>query len=166
KADELIRLAELKMKSSSLSSLNLSSTSIAVMCVDLASTASSLHLDKTMAIKLSGLTKKSYTTAIKILQQMLNMKQDMSISNLSIQFGCSEAKQLAINIFKRFYQDSQQNLDLNEMNVGLFNCASLYISCRKLKIKVDRRKMISYVGVQASVFNRLVEQMDPVATNI
>ncbi|XP_066509722.1 origin recognition complex subunit 6-like [Hoplias malabaricus] len=154
-AEEYMRLSQVKC--SSLSSDT--ATSKAVICLELAATSMKLPLDKEFVIKLSGLNKKVYQSSLKSMECMLGLQSSVGLRELAVQYGCMDAVKTAAQILERYEfslpEAQRQDLDLSK---PLFTTAALFIACRCLKIRADK-KLASSSGAKKSVFERLCSQM-------
>lgn len=56
---------------------------------------------KATAARLSGTTKKSYASSIKVLECLLDLQPRITIGDLAVQFGCTEAKTLAMQVLSK-----------------------------------------------------------------
>ena len=54
-----------------------------------------------MAIRLSGMNKKSYKDAFKMIECLLEQQKEFTITDLAVQFGCMEASNLGQRIYER-----------------------------------------------------------------
>ncbi|XP_036399100.1 origin recognition complex subunit 6 [Megalops cyprinoides] len=154
-AEEYVRLTQLRCNGLR----NVSVTSKAVICLDLAATSMRFPLDKEYAIKLSGLNKKLYQSSLKSMECMLGLESHMGLRDLAVQYGCTEAVTVAAKILKR-YEDGlpeaqQRDLDLSK---PLFTTAALFTACKCLKIKVDK-KLTASSGAKKGIFDRLCAQL-------
>ena len=53
------------------------------------------------AINVCGMQKKVYNSAFKALQCLLDLQPKASIPDLTVQFGCTNVRSLAVDILKR-----------------------------------------------------------------
>ncbi|XP_022082340.1 origin recognition complex subunit 6-like isoform X2 [Acanthaster planci] len=169
KAEELLRLCEIRCMSAT--ALGPNSTCQAVMCIELAATSVDQPIDKNAAIRCSGVTRKVYTTLYKTLENILEMKQDIGIRDLAVQFGCLPAVNPALEILARYRKECEGKMsesardDVN-FNSSLFTTGSLYTACRHLKIKVEKSKFLLVAGVKKSTFDRLSSDLTTHATAV
>ncbi|ELU18244.1 hypothetical protein CAPTEDRAFT_210715 [Capitella teleta] len=156
---EYQRLSEVRGSCSTLSSLNLTSSAAAVLCLDLAALECSVPLERLQAVRLSGMQKPAYNNALCCLQRLLDLQSKVSIPDLAIQCGCPTARPLAIRILNR-YKSEHCGSDAAELSASLFNTAALYMACRKMKLKADKSRMVGLTGVKRPTFDRLLAQME------
>lgn len=127
KADEFQRIVEVRC-GSSLSSLNLTSTAIVVICLEIAANSSGLSTSRVRffrkakrsillsscdrveiihfiwqdtSIQLSGLTKKFYCNAYKTVESILGQEKRISLQDLAVMFGCLSAAPYAKKVFEK-----------------------------------------------------------------
>ncbi|XP_055268836.1 origin recognition complex subunit 6 isoform X2 [Moschus berezovskii] len=164
KAEEYLRLSHVKCVG--LSALT-TETSNAVMCLDLAASCMKCPLDRAYLIKLSGLNKKIYQSCLKSFECLLGLNSNIGIRDLSVQFSCTEAVNLASKILQSYEsslpQTQQVDLDLSR---PLFTTAALLSACKILKLKVDRNKMAATSGVKKAIFDRLCKQLEKIGQQI
>lgn len=162
KAEEYSRLSEVKCMALN----NITSTSKAVLCLDLAATYMKLPLDKEYAIRLSGINKKLYQSNLNAMECLLGLERHLGLTELSVQYGCMEAVGVAAQILERYKTSlpsaQQQDLDLSK---PLFTTTALYSACKCLKIKVEK-KLTQSSGAKKAVFDRLSVQFQSFGQNI
>ncbi|XP_033755547.1 origin recognition complex subunit 6-like [Pecten maximus] len=167
KAKELQQLMEIRVGSGSLDALGITGSCPLIMCLDLAASATGQPLTKTEAIRLSGVNKKVYANGLRALESMLEIEVKQTIKDLAIQFGCSGAVTLAEQALQR-YEESHNSKSCTEMDfsVPMFQASALYAACRKLKTKVDRKKIVEVCGIKRTTFDRLVADLEKLAETI
>ncbi|XP_012891533.1 PREDICTED: origin recognition complex subunit 6 [Dipodomys ordii] len=160
KAEEYLRLSQVKCISLS---AHTTETSNAVMCLDLAASYMKYPLDRAYLIKLSGLNKKMYQSYLKSFECLLGLNSNIGIRDLSVQFSCTEAVNMASKILQSYEaslpQTQQVDLDLSR---PLFTTAALLSACKILKLKVDKNKMAATSGVKKAIFDRLCKQLEKI----
>ncbi|XP_069112439.1 origin recognition complex subunit 6-like [Argopecten irradians] len=161
KAKELQQLMDIRVGSGSLDALGITGSCPLIMCLDLAASTTGQALTKTEAIRLSGVNKKVYGNGLRALESMLDIEVKQTIKDLAVQFGCSGAITLAEQALQR-YEESHNSKSCTEMDfsVPMFQAASLYAACRKLKTKVDRKKIVEVCGIKRTTFDRLVADLE------
>ncbi|CAO2610799.1 Origin recognition complex subunit 6, partial [Lemmus lemmus] len=164
KAEEYLRLS--KVKCSGLSAHS-SETSNAVICLDLAAACMECPLDRAYLIKLSGLNKKMYQSCLKSFECLLGLNSKIGIRDLAVQFGCTEAVNMASKILQSYESGlaETQRADL-DLSRPLFTTAALLSACKILKLKVDKTKMITTSGVKKAIFDRLCKQLEKIGQQI
>ncbi|XP_057609985.1 origin recognition complex subunit 6 [Chionomys nivalis] len=164
KAEEYLRLSKVKCTGLSAHS---SETSSAVICLDLAAACMECPLDRAYLIKLSGLNKKMYQSYLKSFECLLGLNSNIGIRDLAVQFGCTEAVNMASKILQSYESSlaETQRADL-DLSRPLFTTAALLSACKILKLKVDKTKMISTSGVKKAIFDRLCKQLEKIGQQI
>ncbi|KAK3603432.1 hypothetical protein CHS0354_009415 [Potamilus streckersoni] len=161
KAEEYSHLVDVRASSTSLSALKLTGSSKIVLCLDLAASACNHVVDKASAVRLSGLQKKLYCTALKAVENLLDLQEKISIKELAVQFGCTDAIPLAQEALHSYEEDYNskacQEMDFTTL---LFQGAALCAACRNLKLKMDRSKLLQKCGVKKTIFDRLVADLE------
>ncbi|XP_054152127.1 origin recognition complex subunit 6 isoform X2 [Melozone crissalis] len=134
KAEEYLRLSQVKCTGLM---AQMTATSSAVMCLDLAAAFMKQPVDKSYCVKLSGLNKTTYQSSMKSLECLLGVNQRLGMRDLAVQFCCSEAVTMASEILQR---------------------------C--LKLKVDKTKMVATSGVKKAIFDRLCSQLEKISQQL
>jgi origin recognition complex subunit 6 len=165
-AGELYRLAEVK---GMLGMRGVSSTSLALVCLELAAGQHGETFDKKQAQKLSGLQPRAYTNTVNTASKMLNISSTVSLQELAVRFGCLDAEQLASEILKSYrekvdsmYSEMQkESLDITK---PLYSTAALYTACKLLKIQSDKTRFQSAANCPSrAVFQTILDQMSTCA---
>ncbi|KAL9975854.1 hypothetical protein ACROYT_G013066 [Oculina patagonica] len=155
KAAELERLMDVRG-----CSLTLSSVAKSVICLEIAASSSQVQVDKTTAIRLSGMTKKTYIHAFKTIECLLGKQKEFTIKDLAVQFGCMEASNLAQQIHQRYKQDFVQEVE--DISHPIFVATALYTACKYKKIKIDKTKLLNMLGAKRSTFDNLHKKMEKI----
>ncbi|XP_026884093.2 origin recognition complex subunit 6 isoform X1 [Electrophorus electricus] len=154
-AEEYMRLAQVKCTGLG----NATATSKAIICLELAAASMKFPFDKEYAIKLSGLNKKIYQSSLKSLECMLGLQSRVGLGDLAVKYGCTDAIKMASQILQRYESSlptaQQQDLDLSN---PLFTTAALFMACKCMKIRVDK-KLASSSGTKKAIFDRLCSQL-------
>uniref|UniRef100_A0A8C0VB11 Origin recognition complex subunit 6 n=1 Tax=Cyanistes caeruleus TaxID=156563 RepID=A0A8C0VB11_CYACU len=164
KAEEYLRLSQVKCTGLM---AQMTATSTAVMCLDLAASFMKQPVDKSYCVKLAGLNKTTYQSSMKSLECLLEVNQRLGMRDLAVQFCCSEAVNMASEILQR-YEGSlskAQRADL-DLSKPLFITAALCTACRCLKLKVDKTKMLATSGVKKAIFDRLCNQLEKISQQL
>ncbi|XP_062482006.1 origin recognition complex subunit 6 isoform X2 [Pezoporus occidentalis] len=158
KAEEYLRLSQVKCTGLM---AQMTATSGAVMCLDLAASFMKQPVDKSCFIKLSGLNKTTYQSSMKSLECLLEVNPRLRMRDLAVQFCCTEAVNTASKILQRYESSlsEAQQMDL-DFSKPLFVTAALFTACRCLKLKVDKTKMLAISGVKKAIFDRLCNQLE------
>ncbi|XP_010076211.1 PREDICTED: origin recognition complex subunit 6, partial [Pterocles gutturalis] len=165
KAEEFLRLSQGKCTRLV---AQMTATSSAVMCLDLAAAAMKQPVDKGgNFVKLSGLNKTTYQSSMKSLECLLDMNPRLGMRDLAVQFGCTEAVNTASKILQRYESSlsEAQQMDL-DFSKPLFLTAALFTACRCLKLKVDKTKMLATSGVKKAIFDRLCNQLEKISQKL
>nr|XP_014124680.1 origin recognition complex subunit 6 isoform X1 [Zonotrichia albicollis] len=164
KAEEYLRLSQVKCTGLM---AQMTATSSAVMCLDLAAAFMKQPVDKSYCVKLSGLNKTTYQSSMKSLECLLGVNQRLGMRDLAVQFCCSEAVTMASEILQRYERSlsEAQRADL-DFSKPLFVTAALCTACRCLKLKVDKTKMVATSGVKKAIFDRLCSQLEKISQQL
>ncbi|KAJ6665982.1 hypothetical protein lerEdw1_000886 [Lerista edwardsae] len=164
KAEEYLRLSQVKCATLL---VQMTATSSAVICLDLAAGFMKHPLDKSYLVKLSGLNRTTYQSCLRSFESLLGVRSVLGIRDLAVQFCCMEAVNMASKILQRYEsglpEAQQTDLDLSK---PLFTTAALFTACRCLKLKVDRSKMTAASGVKKAIFDRLCSQLEKISQQI
>ncbi|KAM6063547.1 origin recognition complex subunit 6 [Theristicus caerulescens] len=164
KAEEYLRLSQVKCTGLM---AQMTATSSAVMCLDLAASFMKQPVDKNYFVKLSGLNKTTYQSSMKSLECLLEVNPRMGMRDLAVQFCCTEAVNTASKILQRYESSlsEAQQMDL-DFSKPLFITAALFTACRCLKLKVDKTKMLATSGVKKAIFDRLCNQLEKISQQL
>ncbi|XP_048672697.1 origin recognition complex subunit 6 isoform X3 [Caretta caretta] len=164
KAEEYLRLSQVKCTGLL---AQMTATSNAVMCLDLAAGYMQHPVDKSYLVKLSGLNKRTYQSCLKSFECLLGLNSNLGIRDLAVQFCCMEAVNTASKILQRYESSlsEMQQMDL-DLSKPLFTTAALFTACRCLKLKVDKKKMVDTSGVKKAIFDRLCSQLETIGQQI
>ncbi|NXP66744.1 ORC6 protein, partial [Chloropsis cyanopogon] len=164
KAEEYLRLSQVKCTGLM---AQMTATSSAVMCLDLAASFMKRPVDRSYCVKLSGLNKTTYQSSMKSLECLLGLNQRLGMRDLAVQFCCSEAVNVASEILQRYEcsLSEAQRADL-DFSKPLFTAAALCTACRCLKLKVDKTKMLATSGVKKAIFDRLCSQLEKISQQL
>ncbi|NXG25848.1 ORC6 protein, partial [Grallaria varia] len=164
KAEEYLRLSQVKCTGLM---TQMTATSSAVICLDLAASFMKQPFDKNYCVKLSGLNKTTYQNSRKSLECLLEVNPRLGMRDLAVQFGCTEAVNMASEILQRYESSlsEAQRMDL-DFSKPLFITAALFTACRCLKVKVDKTKMLATSGVKKAVFQRLCSQLEKISQQV
>ncbi|XP_067158640.1 origin recognition complex subunit 6 isoform X2 [Apteryx mantelli] len=164
KAEEYLRLSQVKCTGLM---AQMTATSSAVMCLDLAASFMKQPVDKSYCVKLSGLNKTTYQSSVKSLECLLGVNSRLGMRDLAVQFCCMEAVSTASKILQRYESSlsEAQQMDL-DFSKPLFTTAALFTACRQLKLKVDKSKMVATSGVKKAIFERLCSQLEKMSQQL
>ncbi|NXN65483.1 ORC6 protein, partial [Himantopus himantopus] len=164
KAEEYLRLSQVKCTGFM---AQMTATSSAVMCLDLAAGFMKQPVDRSYFVKLSGLNKTTYQSSMKSLECLLEVNPRLGMRDLAVQFCCTEAVSTASKILQRYESSlsEAQQMDL-DFSKPLFITAALFTACRCLKLKVDKTKMVATSGVKKAIFDRLCHQLEKMSQQL
>ncbi|XP_071536499.1 origin recognition complex subunit 6 [Panulirus ornatus] len=159
KAEELMRLLAVQGGSR----LPLSMSGRAVICLEIAASLTGSSHDKSMAIRLSGLTKPQYVGMSQTISRLLNVCQGVSVADLCVTHSATAATALAQQVLKQYEScggTAQGNVDIN---LPLYQTAAVSAACKVMKIKVDQRRLFESSRSKRIVYQRLLEVMTKIA---
>ncbi|XP_069702234.1 origin recognition complex subunit 6 isoform X2 [Periplaneta americana] len=162
KGSELHRLLQLKM---STSHMNISQTCQIVICLDLAASVLGLPFEKVEAIKLSGTTKKNYTSFHHTIEKLLGIEKHVTIRDLCVQFGVSEASLLAQKIVDKYVSEDARSLSV-DLSHPMYSVAAVIAACKHCKLKVDRAKLMEVGQIRKSSLLKLIKTFEKYAQDI
>ncbi|NXH20805.1 ORC6 protein, partial [Bucco capensis] len=164
KAEEYLRLSQVKCTGLM---AQMTATSSAVMCLDLAASFMKQPIDKSYCVKLSGLNKTTYQNSMKSLECLLEVNPRLGMRDLAVQFCCTEAVNTASKILQRYESSlsEAQQVDL-DFSKPLFVTAALFTACKCLKLKVNKNKMLATSGVKKAIFDRLCSQLEKISQQL
>ncbi|XP_054856721.1 origin recognition complex subunit 6 [Eublepharis macularius] len=164
KAEEYLRLSQVKCTTLL---VQMTATSNAVICLDLAASFMRHPVDKSYVVKLSGLNKAAYQNCLRSFESLLGVHSSVGIRDLAVQFDCTEAVNTASKILQRYESSlpTSQQTDL-DLSKPLFTTAALLTACRCLKLKVDKSKMVAMSGVKKAIFDRLCSQLEKISQQV
>jgi hypothetical protein len=119
RAVELLRLVEVKCDQGV---LGLSSNCRAVVCLEIAAGENSERLSRKDTAKAAGQKKQAYESAYQTIEKILGLSSRLGIHELAVQCGCSEVRELAQSLLKKYEDnvkaklsaDRQKDLDLSK----------------------------------------------------
>eukprot|EP00058_Branchiostoma_floridae_P019199 XP_002604688.1 hypothetical protein BRAFLDRAFT_228799 [Branchiostoma floridae] len=164
KALELMRMCDARC--TNLSSLGVQGSCKAVLCLELAASCQDQPVNKDIAVRLSGVSKKVYSNALQTLGRLLDMQPRASVKDLCVQFGCVGAADLAKDILHRYQDELQTKVSDADISQPMFPAAAVYGSAKQLKIKVDKAKLTSIAATRKTVFDKLCIEMTKHAEKI
>ncbi|XP_078609037.1 origin recognition complex subunit 6-like [Branchiostoma floridae x Branchiostoma japonicum] len=164
KALELMRMCDARC--TNLSSLGVQGSCKAVLCLELAASCQDQPVNKDIAVRLSGVSKKVYSNALQTLGRMLDVQPRASVKDLCVQFGCVGAADLAKDILHSYQDELQTKVSDADISQPMFPAAAVYASAKQLKIKVDKAKLTSIAATRKTVFDKLCIEMTKHAEKI
>ncbi|RUS80675.1 hypothetical protein EGW08_011579 [Elysia chlorotica] len=150
----------LQAHTTSLSALRLQGSCKLVICLDLAARNSGITPTMSDVVRLSGMSKKSYTAAYKVVAALLGAEERSSLRELAVQFGCPRVVPQAAYILQRYTKDQCCDIDFGS---PMFLCASLLVAARDEKVKIDSNKLRESSGTKKATFDRLVGELQKYA---
>ncbi|KDR18447.1 origin recognition complex subunit 6 [Zootermopsis nevadensis] len=162
KGRELHRLLQLK---TSANVMNISETCQIVVCLDLAASVIGVPFEKLDAIRLAGVTKKIYTSFRHTVEKLLGIGKCITIKDLCLQFGVSEAMPLAQKLLEKYVSEDARGM-VEDLNHPMYNVAAVITACKHCKLKVDRVKLIDMSHIQKSAFLKLASTFEKYAKQL
>lgn len=165
KAQELMRLADIRTMSHGPMALSLSTPCHTIICLDLAASFAKISINKDLAIRLAGVRKKVYLSALQTYEKLLELQTDVTVKDIAVKFGCMQAVDLAQQVLKSYEQEMQKRLSPSvceglDLTQPLFAAAAVCAACKKMKIKLDKRKLIEVGRTKKVTFDKLCTDME------
>jgi len=155
KAQEYERLIQLKTAGAS--KFRVKGVSQQIICLDLASEAENITIDKELLLKHSGLKKPAYNSSKQTVRQILGIIEEVLFKDVCVQLGCPEIINEAENLLQ-FYQKTSCN-GKNDLDHPGFKAAVIMSLSKAKKLGVSRIKLHEMSGLKKSVFDKLVLTM-------
>lgn len=162
KGHELHRLLHLK---TSTCAINISETCQIVICLDLAASVIGVPVERLDAIRLAGVTKKNYTSLCHTIEKLLGIEKHITIKDLCVQFGVSEAMSLAQKILHRYVSEDAHGAVV-DLSHPVYNVTAVIVACKHCKLKVDRAKLLEMSHIQKSAFLKLANTFEKYAKEL
>lgn len=161
KAEELIRLLAVQGGTG----LALSMSGKAVICLEIAATLASCSFDKTLAVRLSGLTKPQYVASSQTVSRLLNVSSSVCVADLCVTHSATAARDLAAKVLKQY---ETENKIKGQVDIALpvYQTAAVIAACKVMKIKVDKRRMFETSRSKRAVYDKVVEGMTKIAESL
>ncbi|EDV21277.1 uncharacterized protein TRIADDRAFT_60140 [Trichoplax adhaerens] len=165
KAAEFYRLATIRCNNNASKLLPATSSSRIVICIDLAATLFDESVDKALAAKLAGTSRKVYNTMYKTYEVLLNASKPCSVKELAVFANCiGNAELLAEKLLDRFAVDvnskcANGNNNCIDITKPQFPAAALCVACRHLKVRVSKDKLYSKASISKGMFSNLCESL-------
>ncbi|GAB6026742.1 Origin of replication complex subunit 6 [Chamberlinius hualienensis] len=163
KAEEIKRLIDVRARTST---LNITGTAEVVICLDLATESLNLPFNKDLAVRLSGIRKKSYTSSVQMYAKFLGCSNSNSVSieDIAQQLGCSQIVEAAQSLLHRYKEANNARLSGTgsedfDFSHAKFAAAAVYITARKLKVKIGKKRTVEAGKVGQVLFDKLCEDM-------
>ncbi|KAF4522474.1 hypothetical protein B566_EDAN002558 [Ephemera danica] len=138
KASEIYRLIDLKTSSSSNAQLKLSASGQNVISLDLAAALKGTPIDKKLAIKLSGMSRKEYLQKVYTMERLLDMQPPSSIQDICIRLGCSELSSAAERLLARHKETSP----FAEKEHPMYAAGAIMAVAKQHRVAVDKTKLL------------------------
>lgn len=158
KTRELVRLAEVRCRSMWAQNQRC----VGLCCFEIAAKLLGSHIDRSLAVRISGVkTAARYQSKLTMVRNVLGIKSTISIRELCVRFGCQSLGTQAIDLKKaycgRFLQGlSQSSQACADFSNGAYAAAAFYLTARKNKAKVSRKKLVSVAGCSESKFASVI----------
>lgn len=148
KAQELLRLCAVKFESAT---FGVGELAKATICIELACAALDVRVDRSRAVKVSGLSEKAYLRAYTAVQNALGLRPKVDIRELAVRFGCCrlvDSVHRHFTIFKhRFIADLPEvRRAAADFSRPVFVACVFYLTARKNKLNVDKVKLLEATG--------------------
>ncbi|XP_021741000.1 origin of replication complex subunit 6-like [Chenopodium quinoa] len=161
KAAEFRRLSDVKFDSSA---LGIGEICKAIICLEIAANKYEVIFDRQNAIKLSGMSEKAYTRSFNSLQNVLDVKNNLDVRELAIQFGCVRIipfVQKGLKMYKaRFFASlPASRRSSTDFSRPVFMAVAFYLCAKKHKLKADKVKLIELCGTSESEFSSVSNSM-------
>ncbi|KAK6931223.1 Origin recognition complex, subunit 6, partial [Dillenia turbinata] len=155
KAAELRRLSDVRFDSSI---IGVGEVCKAIICLEIAASRLDVIFDRQNAIKLSGMSEKAYNRSFNAMQNGLGVKTKLDIRELGIQFGCVRLiplVQRGLNLYKdRFLASLPPSRRTSaDFTRPVFTAVAFYLCAKKIKLKVDKLKLIEVCGTSEAEFS-------------
>ena len=117
--------------------------------------------DSSTLILGSGVSRVVYKNARVTLQKILTLRKITGPRELCIQFGCGRVEphlRLTLATFKERYMQRLAPGERSTANVSdtLFLAATFFVVARKMRIKVDRERLLTFTGVASAELSRTI----------
>ncbi|KMT07082.1 hypothetical protein BVRB_6g154090 [Beta vulgaris subsp. vulgaris] len=161
KAAEFRRLSDVKFDSSA---IGVGEICKAIICIEIAANKYEVIFDRQDAIKLSGLSEKAYNRSFNCLQNVLDVKNNLDVRELAIQFGCVRIipfVQKGLRLYKdRFFASlPASRRGSTDFTRPVFIAVAFYLCAKKHKLKADKVKLIELCGTSESEFSSVSNSM-------
>eukprot|EP00002_Diphylleia_rotans_P006382 TRINITY_DN15768_c0_g1_i1.p1 TRINITY_DN15768_c0_g1~~TRINITY_DN15768_c0_g1_i1.p1 ORF type:complete len:291 (+),score=66.67 TRINITY_DN15768_c0_g1_i1:45-917(+) len=160
KAEELFRLSKVKCPGG----LGQGEIGRTIICLDIASELGTEKVSRREAIAISGLNEKVYRQTLSKLQNILNIKPEVTIKELAVQYGCVRLVPLAEQVLKeytiRFMKTVPEHqrpfLDLKR---PVYSISAFVLAAKKNKIRVEKQQMLSNANVNQLDYAKISKEM-------
>uniref|UniRef100_A0A7C9DYF5 Origin recognition complex subunit 6 n=1 Tax=Opuntia streptacantha TaxID=393608 RepID=A0A7C9DYF5_OPUST len=161
KAAELRRLSDVKFDSSA---LGIGEICKAVICLEISANKYGVIFDRQSAIRLSGMSEKAYNRSFNSLQNVLDVKSNLDVRELAIQFGCVRIIPLVQRGLKLYKERFFASLPLSrrgstDFTRPVFIAVAFYLCAKKHKLKADKTKLIELCGTSEAEFSSVSNSM-------
>lgn len=161
KAAELRRLSDVKFDSSA---IGVGEICKAVICLEIAANKYDVVFDRQIAMRLSGMSEKAYNRSFNSFQNVLDVKNNLDVRELAIQFGCVRIiplVQKGLKLYKdRFFASlPASRRSSTDFTRPVFTAVAFYLCAKKHKLKADKVKLIELCGTSESEFSSVSNSM-------
>ncbi|XP_074274573.1 origin of replication complex subunit 6 [Silene latifolia] len=161
KAAEFRRLSDVKFDSSA---IGLGEICKAIICLEIAANKYEVIFDRQSAIRLSGMSEKAYTRSFNSLINILDVKNNLDIRELAIQFGCVRIIPIVrkgLKLYKeRFFASLPASRRAStDFSRPVFLGVAFYLCAKKHKLKADKIKLIELCGASEAEFSSVSNSM-------
>ncbi|KAL3287348.1 hypothetical protein HHI36_001822 [Cryptolaemus montrouzieri] len=156
KCEEFLRVLQTK------TSLKLSDQVKTIICLEIATTFTGSSFDKEAALQLCALKKSSYENNLNNIKKILNIDKPLSISELCVQFSCTQLKDAAQELYSH-YKDSDSKDDMHPQ----YAAAAVYTVCKMNNMKPPKSQFVTLSRLKSNQWNALINDFETFAiTNL
>jgi len=134
-------------------------------CLGLACRLLGEDFDKGAAVKASGSAEKIYQHAYVSLQNILNVRPELTAHQLSVHFGAglrlSDATESTLKKYKASFLkglSSHEQLHADFSNT-VFIAVAFYLTAQSLKMKIDKKKLLNFADMSSADFLKVSSSM-------
>ncbi|CAO2829601.1 unnamed protein product [Amaranthus hypochondriacus] len=161
KAAEFRRLSDVKFDSSA---IGVGEICKAIICLEIAANKYEVIFDRQTAIKMSGMSEKAYNRSFNSLQNVLDVKNNLDVRELAIQFGCVRIipfVRKGLKLYKeRFFASlPASRRSSTDFTRPVFTAVAFYLCAKKHKLRADKIKLIELCGTSEAEFSSVGNSM-------
>jgi len=165
KAQELERLAGIRTVSAGPVSLALSNSCQAIICLELAASFANVTINRELALRIAGTRKKVYLNALQMYEKLLDLQTNVTVKDIALTFGCMQSVDLAQQVLKSYEREMKKRLSASvceglDLSQPVFAAAAVCATCKKMKIRLDKRKIIEMSRAKKITFDKLFKDME------
>lgn len=140
-----------------------------MVCVDLAASQLDVPFKKEDAIILAGVNRRVYLNCRHTVQKLLGLYKTPTVSELSVQLGCTEVSDLAQLILQRYISDRDKGLikcPPVDLSHPMYTCAAILAACKSRRCKVKKETLVEMCCVKAVDLDKLAAEFLKVASQV